>query len=35
MEQTKQFDEEYEKSGYADQFKKLKYVEREEDLELK
>jgi len=35
MEGTKQFDEEYKKTGHSDQFKDLKYVEREEDLELK
>jgi hypothetical protein len=35
MEQTKEFDEEYEKSGYSDQFKNLEYCEREEDPELK
>lgn len=35
MAHTKKFDEEYAKSGYADQFKNIKYVEREEDPELK
>jgi len=35
MEGTKAFDKEYQQSGYSEQFKNLKYVEREEDPELK
>lgn len=35
MEQTKEFDEEYEKSGYSEQFKNLEYCERLEDPVLK
>jgi hypothetical protein len=35
LEGTKEFDIEYEKSGYKDQFRKIEYGEREEDDELK
>ena len=35
LEGTKEFDKMFNESGYADTFKNLKYVDREEDFELK
>ena len=35
MKATKELDKAYEESGYQDHFRKLTYVEREEDPDLK